>query len=137
MATQRDVRRIALALPATEEGRDRFAFSVTNKGKAKGFAWVWLERVEPKKPRVPNPGVLAVRVENVAQRDLLIAAEPSKFFTEPHYAGFPAVLVRLGAVTAADLKVLLADAWRCVAPKALLAPPVKPAAKRGTPRRRS
>ncbi len=104
MATQRDVRRIALALPATEEGRDRFAFSVTNKGKAKGFAWVWLERVEPKKPRVPNPGVLAVRVENVAQRDLLIAAEPAKFFTEPHYEGFPAVLVRdaqLGGALAA------------------------------------
>jgi hypothetical protein len=119
MATQADVRRIALALPATEEGTERFGFSVVDKGKPRGFAWVWMERVTPKKPRVPNPGVLAVRVANVAQRDAMIAAEPAKFFTEPHYNGFPAVLVRLDAVSVADLEVLLAEAWRCQAPRDL------------------
>ena len=116
MATQADVRRIALKLPDTEESDGRFAFSVLNKGKPKGFAWVWMERVTPKKPRVPNPGVLAVRVANEGQKQALIAAEPKKFFTEPHYNGFPAVLVRLDAVTATDLRVLLAEAWRCQAP---------------------
>jgi len=116
MATQADVRRIALSLPDTQESKTDFAFSVLNKGKAKGFAWVWKERVDPKKPRVPNPEVLAVRVANLGQRDALLAADSKKFFTEPHYAGFPAVLVRLAAVTAADLKVLLADAWQCQAP---------------------
>jgi hypothetical protein len=116
MATQADVRRIALSFPGAEQGGERFAFEVRNKGKLKGFAWVWMERVTPKKPRVPNAGVIAVRVANVAHRDLLISAEPDKFFTEPHYAGFPAVLVRLGAVSVADLKVLIAEAWRCQAP---------------------
>jgi hypothetical protein len=116
MATQADVRRIALALPETEEGKDRFGFSVRNKGKSKGFAWVWMERIDPKKPRVANPGVLAVRVANNAQKDLIIASDSKKFFTEPHYNGFPAVLVRLKAVTVADLKILLAEAWRCLAP---------------------
>lgn len=120
MATQADVRRIALSLPETEEGSDRFGFSVRNKGKSKGFAWVWMERVDPKKPRVANPGVLAVRVANNAQKDLIIASDSRKFFTEPHYNGFPAVLVRLKAVTVADLKVLLAEAWRCQAPAALV-----------------
>ena len=120
MATQADVRRIALSLPETEEGKDRFGFSVQNKGKSKGFAWVWMERIDPKKPRVANPGVLAVRVANNAQKDLIIASDSKKFFTEPHYNGFPAVLVRLKAVTVADLKVLLAEAWRCQAPAALL-----------------
>jgi hypothetical protein len=56
-----DVRRIALSLPQTVEGTDRFAFSVLNRGRQKGFAWVWMERVEARKPRVPNDGVLAVR----------------------------------------------------------------------------
>jgi hypothetical protein len=116
MATQADVRRIALSMPDTEEAKNDFAFSVMNKGKLKGFAWVWKERVTPKKPRVPNPDVLAVRVANLGQRDALLAADTKKFFTEPHYAGFPAVLVRLAAVTVADLKVLLAEAWRCQAP---------------------
>src|SRR5215217_6158793 len=116
MATRADVRRIALALPETEEASDRFAFSVRTRGKPRGFAWVWMERVTPKKPRVPNPGVLAVRVANLGQKDALLSAEPAKFFTEPHYSGFPAVLVRLDAVTAADLELLLAEAWRCQAP---------------------
>ena len=120
MATQADVRRIAMSLPGTEEGKDRFGFSVVNKGKSKGFAWVWNERVDPKKPKVPNPGVLAVRVANNAQKDLIIASDSKKFFTEPHYNGFPAVLVRLKAVTVSDLKVLLAEAWRCQAPAALV-----------------
>lgn len=119
MATQADVRRIALAFPETEETKDRFAFSVRNKGKLKGFVWVWMERINPKKPRVPNPGVIAVRVANLVDKDLLISAEPAKFFTEPHYDGFPAVLVRLAAVKVADLRPLIADAWRCQAPAEL------------------
>ena len=116
MATQADVRRIALSLPDAEEAGDRFAFSVTNKGKLKGFVWVWMERVVPKKTRVPNPGVIAVRVANEGQKNALLSADRAKFFTEPHYDGFPAVLVRLDAVTVADLKVLIAEAWRCQAP---------------------
>ena len=123
MATQADVRRIAMSLPGTEEASDKFAFSVPHNGKSGGFAWVWQERITPKKPRVPNPGVLAVRVANLSQKDLLIATEPVKFFTEPHYNGFPAVLIRLDAVSTDDLEILLADAWRCVAPAA--APPRK------------
>ena len=62
MATQDDVRRIALSLPQTSEAADHFGFGVLNKDKVKGFAWTWNERIEPKKPRVPNPEVLAVRV---------------------------------------------------------------------------
>jgi hypothetical protein len=116
MATQADVRRIALALPDAEEALTDFAFGIRMKGKLKGFAWVWKERVVPKKPRVPNHGVLAVRVANLGQKDALLAAEPKKFFTEPHYDGFPAVLVRLEAVTSKDLKLLLAEGWRCMSP---------------------
>ena len=54
MATQADVRRIALSLPETEETENHFAFSVRNKGKLKGFVWVWMERITPKKARVPQ-----------------------------------------------------------------------------------
>jgi hypothetical protein len=123
MATQNDVRRIALSLPEVEEATDRFAFSVRNKDKLKGFAWVWLERVEPRKARVPQPDVVAVRVANLGEKAALISAEPKKFFTEPHYNGFPAVLVRLNAVSVTDLEVLLTEAWRCQAPKSLAGRP--------------
>ena len=119
MATQAAVRKIALSFPETEEAEDHFAFSVRNKGKLKGFVWVWKERVDPKKPRIANPGVIAVRVANLGQKDLLLSADSKKFFTEPHYNGFPAVLVRLKAVTVTDLKMLIEEAWRCQAPPAL------------------
>ena len=119
MATQADVRRIALALPDSEEASDRFAFSVLNKGKHKGFVWSWKERVEPKQPRVERDDVIAVRVIDQADKAALIAADPAVFFTEPHYNGFPAVLVRLPEVSLEQLEELLVDAWRCQAPRAL------------------
>jgi hypothetical protein len=121
MATQADVRHIALSLPDTSEGDDRFAFSVRNGKKDKGFAWVWLERLDPKKARVPNPKVVAVRVADEGEKEALIASDPEKFFTEPHYNGYPAVLIRLSKIRVGELRELLTDAWRCMAPRALVA----------------
>lgn len=118
MATQADVRRIAMSLPGTEEEVGRFAFSIAVKGKLKRYAWVWLERQDPKKARVPNPAVLALRVANLSQKDLMLRAEPTKFFTEPHYNGYPAVLLRLTAVRVPELRTLLRDAWQSVSPGA-------------------
>lgn len=120
MADEADVRRIALALPATSEGEDHFAFSVASKGKHKGFVWVWSKRVEPKKPRVPQPGVVAIRVANQSDKELLLASDGDKFFTEAHYDGFPAVLVRLAAIDADELAELIVDGWRCLAPRSLV-----------------
>ena len=121
MTDQQDVRRIARSLPDVIEAKEKFAFSVVRGGKQKGFVWVWQERVDPKKPRVPNPGVIAARVADLAERAALIAGDPEVFFTEPHYNGFPAVLVRLAEVGKAELRELLIDAWRCQAPKKLVA----------------
>jgi hypothetical protein len=116
MATQRDVRRIAMKLEGTIESETDFAFAVMVKGKAKGYAWSWKERIDPKKARVPNLKVLAVRVADLDEKDALIAGDPDVFFTEPHYNGFPAVLIRLDAITAGQLAPLLANAWRCFQP---------------------
>jgi hypothetical protein len=120
MADLNDVQRIALSLPETTLADVRIAFSVTNKGKRKGIAWVWMERVHPKQARVPNLSVLAIRVQNLAEKDMLLAAHPSTLFTEPHYNGFPAVLVRLAAIHVEELEELIRNAWRCQAPAALV-----------------
>ena|SRR5215211_8022312 len=120
MADLNDVQRIALSLPETTLDDDRIAFSVTNTGKRKGIAWVWMERVHPKKARVPNLSVIAIRVRDLAEKDMLLAAHPSALFTEPHYTGFPAVLVRLAAIDVDELEDLIRNAWRCQAPAALV-----------------
>ena len=119
MASQADVRRIALSLPETMESPNYFAFSVRNKGKQKSFVWIWLERVAPKKPRIPQPKVIAVMVASLDDKEFLLSLDPVKFFTEPHYDGFRAVLIRLPAVTARELRPLITEAWRCQAPKGL------------------
>ncbi|HEV2472407.1 MAG TPA: hypothetical protein VGS41_07075 [Chthonomonadales bacterium] len=117
MADLEDAMRIAAALPgvAACEG-----MAVRNKGKERGFAWTWKERIDPKKPRVPNLEVLAIRTANTDDKEALIAAEPEKFFTEPHYNGYPAVLVRLAKIDLDELEELLIDGWRSQAPRELV-----------------
>ena len=103
-------------MPGT--GTDNDGFSYTVGGKA--IVWTWLERVHPKKGRVPNPDVVAVRVADESEKELLIDMDPSVFFTEPHYHGYPAILIRLPAVDVPTLETMVTNAWRLRAPKALL-----------------
>jgi hypothetical protein len=113
-----EARRIGLTLPeTTAEGTH---IGVRRGSKIKSIAWLWNERINPKKPRVPNPGVLAIRVASNEEKEALLASDSEKFFTEPHYDGFPAVLVRLAAVDEVELRELLIDAWRVQAPRALV-----------------
>jgi hypothetical protein len=120
MADLTDVRRIVAELPETSTDEAGTSFSVMNRRQPKGLAWVWMERVDPKKPRKPNPEVLAIRVRDLEDKDRWLAFLPDACFTEPHYNGFPAVLVRLAAIAPNQLRDLLFEAWRCQAPAALV-----------------
>jgi hypothetical protein len=57
------------------------------------------ERVELKKARVPNPEVIAVRVADDLDKQVLLASDRTVFFTEAHYDGFPAVLASRRSTT--------------------------------------
>lgn len=116
MATREDLRRIALSLPETATDNDGFSYAVAGKA----IVWTWLERVHPKKARVPNPDVIAVRVADESEKELLIDMDPTVFFTEPHYHGYPAILVRLAAIDVAMLETMVTNGWRLRAPKAVL-----------------
>ncbi|MFN8639897.1 MAG: hypothetical protein U0360_10700 [Dehalococcoidia bacterium] len=123
MATHDDVRRVARTLPGTTESAEdarQFAVSVRSGARDRGFAWTWMERVEPKRPRVPNLEVLAVRVASLEEKDALLSMRRPELFTEPHYHGYPAVLIRLADIEADELEDLLIEAWRSVAPKRLV-----------------
>ncbi len=63
---------------------------------------------------------LAVRID-FDERDILIAADPEAFFITEHYRNYPAVVVRLAAVDPDSLRQVLAQAWRQIAPKRLVA----------------
>lgn len=139
--TQDDVRRIALALPGVVEEPDRFAFGIGigPAAKRRAIVWAWLERIEPKRARVPSAEMVAVRVADLGAKQAILASDQRAFFTEAHYDGYPAVLVRLKEVGKRELSALIADAWRCQAPKrttAVARRVVKPTAAR-RPKRRS
>lgn len=121
MLTLDDVRRLALAYPDTTEGDGRqFSIGVLNKGKSKGFVWQWLERIDPKKGRIPNDRVVAVSVRNLEVKEMLLSSDIPGLFTEPHYNGYPAVLVRLEEISEPELADLINEAWRCKAPPSLV-----------------
>ena len=105
MATYEDFQRLALELPGvTLEGLEL-------RLDGGGLAWPWRERVNPRKPKVPNLGVGVLPVADEARKYELIASEPDVFFTEPHYDGYAAVLVRLEAVSLERLSTALREAW--------------------------
>ena len=107
MITEDDVRRVALSLPATTEkpsyGTPGF------RVKDRLFARIREER-----------DVLVVWVEDVGEKEGLIASEPKKFFTTPHYDGHPMVLVRFKAIGVKELTELLTESWRLRAPDRLV-----------------
>lgn len=70
-------------------------------------------------PRAKSRRCRCARRQPRAERAVL-SADRSKLFTEPNYNGFPAVLVRLDAITTHDLAVLLEETWRCQASAALV-----------------
>jgi hypothetical protein len=117
MANEEDVRRIALSLPESTQDPNGVRFLV---GK-KAFAWSYMEKVHPKKPRVRRPDVLAIRVADEWDKQALLAVDSRKFFTTGHYDGYPAVLVRLPTIDADELEELLIHAWRCRAPRIVVA----------------
>ncbi len=67
-----------------------------------------------------DPEALVVWVESIEEKEALIASEPEKFFTTPHYDGYAIVLVRLDTIDAEEAAELVTESWRLRAPKALL-----------------
>jgi len=97
MVTEDDVRRLALSLDHTTE---KPSYGMP------GF------RVEDKLfARMKEDAVLVVYREGEDEKEALIESEPDKFFTTPHYDGYPMVLVRLDAIDEVDLLDLLEESW--------------------------
>ncbi len=55
------------------------------------------------------------------EKELLMGAAPGIYYQTDHYKGWPAVLVRMSAISDAELANRLALAWRSQAPKKLAA----------------
>jgi hypothetical protein len=120
MASWDDVRRLALALPETEERQSRGHAQWRVKDKL----FVWERPLRQSDLRAlgdsaPDGAILGARVEHELAKQALIQDDPNVFFTTPHFDGYPAVLVQLEHIGVDDLEEVIVEAWLCRAPKRL------------------
>jgi hypothetical protein len=98
------VRRIVLQLPGVEEYTcfGTPAFRVKKKLLA----------------RMKEDGkTLAIHSD---EREIWMRKDPDIFFITDHYRNYPMLLIKLPIIKQGDLKRLLSDAWKQIAPKRLL-----------------
>ena len=100
------LRKLALALPATEEGTSYGtpAFPV----RKKLFA------------RLREDDTVVVKID-FDEREVWHRADPKTFFWTDHYENYPMMQVQLDRVHPTDLRELLENAWRKEAGKRLVA----------------
>ena len=121
MATLDDVARIALELPEVVEADRRGSRTWSVAGKT--FAWertyskADLERFGDEVP--PREPILAVRVDDLVEKEAVLGAGTKGAFTIPHFDGYAAVLIELRAVGKRALKGAIVDGWLACAPRRL------------------
>jgi hypothetical protein len=123
MVTMEEVARFALALPDVVEG-ERYGTRTWGVG-GKVFAWerpfskADIKRFGDTTP--PAGPIVAVSVDDLGEKEAVLAAGTKGVFTIPHFDGYSAVLVQLQAVPKRALRDLLVDGWLSCAPTALAA----------------
>ncbi|MGZ4193481.1 MAG: MmcQ/YjbR family DNA-binding protein [Solirubrobacteraceae bacterium] len=120
MATWDDVRRLALALPETDERESRGL----RQWRVKDKLFVWerpLRRpdLDALGEAAPEGAILGARVEHLVAKEALLADESGVYFTTPHFKGYPAILVKLDLVSVPDLEEITVEAWLARAPAKL------------------
>jgi hypothetical protein len=128
VATLDDVVQMVSALPEVTEAERHGNRTWYVAGKA--FAWdrpfskADIRRFGDQTP--PDGPILAARVENLAEKEAVLAANPDAFFTIPHFDGYSAVLIKLPQVSSQALQEALTDAWLACAPPSLAAKHMNP-----------
>ncbi len=121
MVSVDDAAQIASDLPEVTEGARYGSRAWSVAGKA--FAWerpfskADIRRFDDATP--PAEPIIAVRVEDLAEKEAVLATSTKGFFTIPHFDNYPAFLIELRRVTKKALGEAIVDGWLACAPSKL------------------
>jgi hypothetical protein len=121
VTTVDEVATAALAMPEVTEG-ERHRFRTWYVG-GKGFAWIRpfskadIKRFGDETP--PSGPILAVRVEDLAEKEAVLQGQAKGFFTIPHFDGYAAVLIQLDTAPKKAVREAIIDGWLACAPAKL------------------
>jgi hypothetical protein len=116
-----DVARIAFELPEVTEGT-RYG-NRTWFVSGKGFAWARpfskadIRRFGAETP--PGGPILATLVEDLSEKQAVLAGAARGFFTIPHFDDYPAVLIQLDVASKKAVREAVLDGWLASAPPRL------------------
>jgi hypothetical protein len=65
---------------------------------------------------VPDGPILAVRLDDLGEKEAVLASGTKGVFTIPHFDGYPAILIHLRAVSTRALREAVLDGWLACAP---------------------
>jgi hypothetical protein len=121
VVTLDEAARIAMEMPEATEGERWGNRTWLVAGKA--FAWerpfskADIKRFGDDTP--PDGPILAVPVEDLSEKEAVLASTPDAFFTIPHFDGYAAVLIDLDEATPSAVREAIVDGWLAVAPPEL------------------
>ena len=121
MVTLEEAAQLAMALPQVAGGQ-RYGHRTWDVA-GKTFAWerpfskADVKRFGAETP--PDGDIVAIRVEDLGEKEAVLAAGHKGFFTIPHFDGYAAVLVQLKAAGKRVFREALVDGWLACAPPGL------------------
>ena len=125
MVTLEQVAEMALELPEATENVG--GHQATRQWLVAGKMFVWerpltkadIKRFGEAGEAPPEGDIVAFRVEDLDEKEAVLAEGRKGFFNMAHFAGYPAVLIELRIAGKRDVRSAILDAWLAMAPPKL------------------
>jgi len=123
MVSHDDAVELITSLPEVEE----YTSYGSRAWRVKGTMFAWdrpLRKADIKRWEdgpIPEGPILGLKVEDLGEKEAVLATGTRGIFTIAHFDGYPSILAQLDVISYDDLRAAIVDAWLASAPDALAA----------------